>query len=309
MKVMIVGPGAIGLLLYAFLSKSKQEIVLLDKSEERAARLKKNGFRVEGRFCAKYTGVSITTNPMDGSDADLWIICVKAYDTKKVVEAITPHVKMDAMVLSLQNGLGPADLLAEVFGDKRALAGVTQMGAFLKEENIVEFCGEGETIIGRSDGQLSASFREIRELFNKSKVVLRFSKDVTGVIWSKLIINVGINALSAVTRLKNGRLVQLDPARMILSAAVAEAVRVAKRKRVKLIHDDMIAKTESVCEATAQNISSMLADVCHHKKTEIDFLNGAVVRQAQSLGIKTPVNAMLCQLVQTIEGSYEQQQV
>jgi len=86
--------------------------------------------------------------------------------------------------------------------------------------------------------------------------------------------------------------------------AVSEATRVAKRKKVKLIYDDPLAKVEAVCEATAQNISSMLQDVLRAKRTEIDFINGVIVRQGQELGIPTPVNSLLSDLVKTIESSY-----
>jgi len=126
-------------------------------------------------------------------------------------------------------------------------------------------------------------------MFNKAGLELRISRDIKGLLWSKLIINVGINALTGITRLRNGRLIEFDGTRRILQEAVAEATRVAKRKRIKLIYDDSLAKVESVCEATAANASSMLQDVLRKKRTEIDFINGVIVRQAQGLGISVPL--------------------
>jgi len=147
--------------------------------------------------------------------------------------------------------------------------------------------------------------RAIRELFNKASLETRVSRDIKGLLWSKLIINAGINALTAITRLNNGRLVELEGTRKILREAVGEATRIAKRKRIKLIYDDPLAKVEAVAEATSANVSSMLQDVLKKKRTEIDFINGVIVRQAQELGIATPVNSLLVDLVKTIEASYD----
>jgi 2-dehydropantoate 2-reductase len=149
--------------------------------------------------------------------------------------------------------------------------------------------------------------RAIREVFNKAGIETRLTKDIKALLWSKLIINVGINALTAVTRLNNGRLTEFESTRQILQDAVNEAIRVAKKKRVKLIYDDPLSKVEAVCEATSQNVSSMLQDVLKRKKTEIDFINGVIVRQAQALGIPAPVNTVLTNLVKAIESSYELQ--
>ena len=309
MKIAVVGPGAIGLLLTGLLSRSKEDIWVLDKDGERAARLKKNGIRIEGLTNLKLSTLQVTTELKDVQDADFWIICVKSYDTKNVVKKISDFVSVNSFVLSLQNGVGNAELLSETFGARRVLLGVTHMGATLLSEGVLRHAGEGETIVGKLDGSLGAELKDLREVFQKSKIAIRFSKDVTGVVWSKLIINVGINALSAITRLKNGRLVQFEGTRRILREAVTEASKVAKRKRIKLIYDDVLAKAESVCEATSDNVSSMLQDILNRKKTEIDFLNGAIVRQGESLGIKTPVNELLVDLIKTIESSYHQEVV
>jgi 2-dehydropantoate 2-reductase len=149
--------------------------------------------------------------------------------------------------------------------------------------------------------------RQIRELFNKVGLDTRISRDIRSLLWSKLIINVGINALTAITQLNNGRIIEYEGTRRTLRDAVNEAVKVAKKKRIKLIYDDPLAKVEAVAEATGTNISSMLQDVLKKKHTEIDFINGVIVRQGQSLGIPTPANSVLVDLVKTIESSYSQQ--
>ncbi len=307
MKVAIVGPGAIGCLLYGLLSRSKEEIWLFDKDPDRAVRLKKNGLRIEGDASLKVSDPQVSARFRDGADADLWLLCVKSYDTKSAVKAISPHVKSGAAVASLQNGLGNLELLAEAFGASRVLAGVTHMGSTRLGEGVVRWAGSGETVFGRIDGNLGVEMRDLRELFGRAKIPVKLSRDINAVLWSKLVLNVGINAVAALTRLKNGGLLAQEPTRRLLKEAVLEAFRVARRKRVKLTYDDPVSKAEALCEATAENVSSMLADVLDKKRTEVDYLNGAIVRYAENLGIKTPVNNILTDLVKTIESNYSKQ--
>jgi 2-dehydropantoate 2-reductase len=304
MKITIVGPGAMGCLLAAFLSKSKEEIWLLDKNPERAKKIKEQGIKVEGVSGNWQVKVNISIEAQEISTQDLIIIAVKSYDTKDAVKNIKPMLGESTLVLSLQNGLGNTEIISELTGQERTLGGITNQGATLLDTGCVRHAGRGETVLGRMDGKISAELRSIREVLNKAGLEARISKDIKAILWSKLIINVAINALTAITRLNNGRLIEFEASRKILEEAVNEAVKVAKKKRIKLIYDDPLSKAEAVCEATAGNVSSMLQDVLKQRRTEIDFINAAVIRHAQSLGIPTPVNSVLTNLVKTIEASY-----
>ncbi|MFH1355392.1 MAG: 2-dehydropantoate 2-reductase [Candidatus Omnitrophota bacterium] len=304
MKIAIVGPGALGCLLAAYLSKSKEEVWILDKSKERAQKLTQQGIKIEGISGSWKTGVKATDNAKEISEVDLVIIAVKSYDTKSAITAARPLVGENTAVLTVQNGIGNIEIISEVVGQDKVIGGVTSQGATLLDLGHIRHAGRGETVIGRADKKISVKLRSIREIFNKVGLTTKLSRDIKGLLWSKLIINVGINALTALTYLHNGRLPEFEGTRRILQAAVSEATRVAKRKRIKLIYDDPLAKVEAVCEATATNISSMLQDVLRKKRTEIGFINGVVVRQGQELGIPVPVNSLLVDLVKTIESSY-----
>jgi len=306
MKIAVVGPGALGTLLAGFLrAKTKEDVWLVDKSPERARRIHEEGIRIEGMSSISVS-INTSANPKEIAPCDLVIICVKSYSTEDVCKDIKDLVNDNTSILTLQNGIGNVQVLNDHFGADRVIAGVTNHGATLLGPGHVRHAGRGDTIIGMSNGKILGPMRDAASLLTKCGFETKISKDIDSVIWSKLVINVGINALTGITRLKNGMLIQYNGTREILRSAVQEAVKIVKRKRIKLVYDDPIQKVESVCKATAANISSMLQDVLNSKRTEIDYINGAIIRQGKALGISTPVNEVLTNLVKTIESSYEE---
>jgi len=305
MKIVVVGAGAMGSLFAAFLTKSKEEVWLLDKNKENAAKINASGISLEGVSGSWQAKPKTTANIEDIGRADLALLCVKSFNTKSAVEQIKPILGQNTKILTLQNGIGNVEIISEIAGEDRVIAGVTSQGATLIAAGKIRHAGHGETIIGAIDGKTPVELRAIREIFNKVGFETKMSRDIKSLIWSKLIINVGINALTAITRLPNGKLTEYEGTRRILRDAVGEAARIAKRKRIKLIFDDPLAKVEAVCEGTSDNLSSMLQDVLRKKRTEIDFINGVIVRLGQEMGISVPTNKLLLDLIKTIESSYE----
>lgn len=306
MKIAVVGPGAMGCLIAGFLKmRTKEDVWLLDTHEERAVRTKNGGIKIESTGGAHQVKMDVASSAKEIGLCDLVMICVKSYSTEESCKDIKDLIGEDTHVLTLQNGIGNVQILNEHFGEERVIAGVTNHGATLLGAGHTRHAGKGDTIIGKSDGRLSGALKEVSALLSKAGFDTKISKDIDSVIWSKLVINVGINALTAITRLNNGRLVEFEEPRALLRSAVQEAVKIVKRKRIKLAYDDPIQKAESVAKATGLNVSSMLQDVLNKKRTEIDFINGAIVRQGKALGIPTPVNEVLTNLVRTIEMTYD----
>jgi len=304
-KIVVVGAGAMGSLFAAFLTKSKEELWLLDKNKDNAAKINSSGIALEGVSGSWRVKVKATANIEDIGRADLALLCVKAFNTKSAVEQIKPILGQNTKILTLQNGVGNVEIISEIAGEDKVIAGVTSQGATLIAAGKIRHAGRGETIIGAIDGKIPVELRAIREVLNKAGLETKMSRDIKSLIWSKLIINAGINALTAITRLPNGKLTEYEGAKRILRGAVTEAARIAKRKGVKLIFDDPLAKVEAVCESTSDNLSSMLQDVLRKKRTEIDFINGVIVRLGQEMGISVPANKLLLDLIKTIESSYE----
>ena len=305
MKIVVVGPGALGCLLAGFLkARTKEDVWLIDNSPERAKRISEEGLKIEG-ISSISTKLSVSADPKEVGTCDLVIICVKSYSTEDACKDIRELVSEKTSVLTLQNGIGNVQVLNDYFGAERVIAGITNHGATLLGDGHVRHAGKGDTIIGMSKGKAFVSVKEAANVLTRAGFETKISKDINSVIWSKLVINVGINALTAITRLKNGMLVQHDGTREVLRSAVQEAVKIVKRKKTKLLFDDPIQKVESVCKATGANVSSMLQDVLNGKRTEIDYINGAITRQGKALGIQTPVNELLTNLVKTIEATYD----
>lgn len=306
MKIAVVGPGALGCLIAGFLkSKTGEEVWLLDNSHVRAKKISEDGVRIEGISGNHTVKIDATADAKEIGSVDLVVICVKSYSTEDACKEIKDIVGENTSVLTLQNGIGNVQILNDYFGADKVIAGITNHGSTLIDTGHIRHAGKGDTIIGKSDGKLSRELKDVVTVLTKAGFPAKISKDIDSVIWSKLVINVGINALTAITRLTNGKIVAYDESRDILRSAVQEATRVVKRKRIKLSYDDPIQKVESVAKATAANVSSMLQDVLNNKRTEIDFINGAIVRHGKATGIATPVNDMLTGLVKTIEKSYE----
>lgn len=315
MKIAIVGPGAMGCLFGGFLAKSGQELWLLDKRPGRVEAVQKEGIKIEGISGNHKVKVKATTKAKEIGPCELIIICVKSYDTEAAVKGLGPLISGETLVLTLQNGLGNVESIAEAVGEERVVGGVTSHGATLLGEGHVRHAGKGDTVIGRwqATGRRQVkgwkisrrTLEDIASAFKAAGFPTKISEKVRDLVWSKLIINVGINALTAVTRLNNGRLVEFEGTRQILKMAVLEAAKVARRKRITLAYSDSIKKVEGVCRATAGNISSMLQDVLKKRRTEIDYINGAIVREGEALEISTPANKVLTELVKTIEASYD----
>ena len=313
MKIGVVGPGAVGCLFAAFLKEAGEEVWLIDHNPERAARIAGTGIRVEGISGERVVEIGVCASPEEIGICELILVCVKSYDTEAAVRSNLSLVGDTSFVLTLQNGLGNMEIISSLDGEEKTLGGITAQGATLLGDGHIRHAGKGETVIGKVNPKSplrqaqdlaeiqNSKMEEIAELLEKAGFNTKIVANARDIIWSKLIINVGINALTAITGLKNGKLVEIRYTEMILEEAVKEALAVASARGVKISCEDPLEKVKSVCRATAGNISSMLQDVRKKRRTEIDFINGAIVKEAERLKIDVPVNRVLTNLVKTIE--------
>ena len=305
MKIALVGPGAMGCLFAVYLAEAGHEVRVLDHRPERAKLLSSQGLFVEGIRGEHHQRVPVSVLAEDVTDAELILVCVKSYHTREAITAVAPALNPQARVLTLQNGVGNIETLAEAVGLERVFGGVTSQGATVLAPGRVRHAGLGQTVIGAavSAGQEEMLGRAAAAL-HQAGIETRIDNRVESLIWSKLMVNVGINALTALTRLRNGQLLDYAGIVSLMEKAVLEALAVAEALRIPLIHDDPVAQVKAVARATAGNVSSMLQDVLARRRTEIDSINGAIVEHGQRLELATPVNETLTMLVRTVESSY-----
>jgi len=305
MRFLIVGPGAMGCLFSSRLKNAGFDVTLLDYNRERTEYLNREGICVEG-VSGEYTAMVPSMVYEFGDGFDFVLLCVKSNKTRIAAEFLKTRLSDAAFIVTLQNGIGNLEILEEIFGRHRVLGGVTAEGATSLGWGRIRHAGSGATVIGPGRNDEGPADRLVSVL-NKAGFRAETADNVTGLLWGKLIINAGINALTAVTRLKNGMLPEATGTGLIMEELVREAEAVASAKNIKLPYDDPIVRVREVCRNTSGNISSMLQDVLNKKETEIDFINGAIVLEGEMHGIPTPANRMLTYLVKAIEESYQEQ--
>jgi 2-dehydropantoate 2-reductase len=307
MKISIIGPGAIGLLFAGKLQKTNNEVILIDHRKDRAALMNKEGIVFESSEDNYTFKVPVETDINKAADSDLVVIAVKAYHTEDVARSLH-SINYKGYALTLQNGYGNTDILKDYIPEKKIIAGITSEGANLKDYRHVKHAGRGKT----SFGFLSDNQRENRVLPDISGTLddagfeTDVSHDTRSLIWSKLIINVGINALTAILKVQNGRLTESEDSRSLMHDLVNEAVLVSEKTGIKLPYSDPLKKVEEVCRLTAENYSSMFQDVKYSRKTEIDFINGAVVSEGEKTGVECPLNKSITNIIHALESFSKQ---
>ncbi len=304
MRITVVGPGAVGLLLAARLSQAGAEVELLDHRPRRARELDREGFILEDEAGGHHLRVPAGADPAALARCRLALVCVKAYQTEEVATTLARHLPPAARVLTLQNGTGNVETLARALGEERVLGGITSEGATRLAPDRVRHAGRGQTHLGPAAGPLDQFSRQVARLLERAGFETRAVAGVQNLIWTKLLVNVGINALTAILDQPNGMLLELAGARAVMEQAVAEAQAVGLGLGVEFLHRDMQEAVREVARRTAGNISSMLQDVRARRRTEVDFINGAVARKGEELGLATPVNATLTRLVRALEQQY-----
>lgn len=299
MKIGIIGAGAMGSLYGAKLSAiDENEVFLIDISKDQIDAVNQNGLEMEeDGQTIRYNRLAGVTDAKDAGICDLVIIFVKSTLTKIAVEGNRAVFGSDTTVVTLQNGLGNIERITEVLGGGDILAGTTAHGASQLAPGKIRHAGKGKTIIGELAKTGSEKPEQIRALFERAGLETEVSDNVEGLIWDKLLVNTGINALAGLTGVCNGELLEHEELTAILEDAVREGECIAKAKGISLNFNDAVAHTKEVCEATAANRCSMLQDLSNHRKTEIDTINGAIVREGARLGITAPVNETLTRLV------------
>jgi 2-dehydropantoate 2-reductase len=295
--ILLVGTGALATLFAARLSAAGHSIQMLGTWKHGLDALRRSGARIlDADGNERAYRVHATDKVQDCTGAKYALVLVKAWQTERAARQLKDCLAVDGLAVTLQNGLGNRETLAQVLGDNRVALGTTTTGATLLGPGLVRVGGEGIISIERPQviGPLEAALRSAG--FN-----VQIVDDAKSLIWGKLVVNAAINPLTALLQVPNGVLLERPAAREVMGALARETAEVAKAERVHLPFSNPVHAAEDVARKTAANHSSMFQDVRRGAPTEIDAICGAVTRSGEKHGIPTPFNQTCWKLVQAVK--------
>lgn len=294
LPVAIMGAGAVGCYFGGLLARAGNDVVMIGRPEHVQA-IQASGLRLQMLHFDEQVCVRASADPSDVRGASLVLFCVKSTDTESAAQALRPHLMADALVLSLQNGIDNADSLRRLL-PQAVRAAVVYAAVEMAGPGHVRHHGRGDLLVeqgGGGDGWV--------ESFRAAGIPVEMSGDVRQALWVKLILNCAYNALSAIGQLGYGRLLAVDGVVDLMHAAVRECVAVANAEGVST-PADIEATVLALARSMPEQRSSTAQDLASGRRTEIDHLNGVVVRRGQAHGIATPVNQTLQTVVHLLEG-------
>ncbi|HEC81539.1 MAG TPA: 2-dehydropantoate 2-reductase, partial [Thermoplasmatales archaeon] len=222
-------------------------------------------------------------------------------DTEAAAEAVKRVAGEKTLVLSLQNGLGNVEKISSFLGERNLIAGVTTEGSLFLKPGEIKYTGRGSTVVGELNGLVTDRIKKVVDEFTAAGFVTRVSRNIKLDIWRKAVVNSSINPVTALFDIKNGEILQHKPLYELVRKVCVESVEVARRNGVEMDEMEMVEKTMEVVRATAENYSSMVQSIRRGKPTEIDSINGYIVRIARKHGVEVPVNEMLVRMVKIRE--------
>lgn len=305
MKIAIVGVGSMGSIYAALLASGGHDVWAVDVWKEHIETIRERGLRVEGASGDRTVRINATTNPADVRDADLVVIATKDQGAEDAARASLQMAKPDSPILTIQNGLGSADKVAEIVGSKRIMMGVVGgFGASMKGPGHAHHNGMEFLRLGEMDGGLTPRLEAVAEAWRAGGFKVLTFEDIHKMVWEKLICNCTYSGPCALTGLRIGE-VQVNPnAWSIATACATEAFNVARAKGIKLDFDDPVAYVRAFGQKIPNARPSMLLDHLAGRPAEIDNINGAIPREGAKVGIATPVNSVIVALLKAKEASF-----
>jgi 2-dehydropantoate 2-reductase len=303
LKICILGAGALGCAVGGALTEAGNEVWLINRNAAQVEAMNSRGLTLRDGGVDRTVRVQAATTAKDAGVVDLVVVLVKSFDTQQAMDAAKSLVGPETVVLSLQNGLGHEDILAAIVGRERVLAGKTYAGGTqLGVGHVLVGTRGKDTHIGELNGRVTERVQRIAALFNAAGLQTQVSSNILGTMWDKLLINVATGALTGITRLTYGNLYQQPALEACAVAAVAEAMAVARASGIVLsIIDPRDAWLKAGAGLPDEFKTSMLQSLEKGSVTEIDFVNGAVVRWGEKCGVPTPVNQTLVACIKGIE--------
>jgi 2-dehydropantoate 2-reductase len=293
--VAVMGAGAVGCYYGGMLARAGHAVTLVARPQHAQA-IARDGLRMQTRNFDERVRVAASSDVRDLAGADLVLFCVKSSDTESAGAQMRPHLRPDALVLTLQNGVDNAERLRTVLpATQQVAAAVVYVATEMAGDGHLRHHGRGELVIEPSAGSAA-----VARDFIAAGVPVEVSDNVRGALWAKLVLNCAYNAVSAIAQLPYGQTVRGVGIRDVMRDVVAECLAVAQAEGVAL-PPGLQASVDGLADSMPTQASSTAQDLARGRRSEIDFLNGLIVRRGQALGVPTPANRVLWALVKLLE--------
>jgi 2-dehydropantoate 2-reductase len=295
LKVAVMGAGAVGCYFGGMLARAGHEVVLIARPRHVEA-IERDGLRMETRMFDEHVRLAASSDPAAVRGAQLVLFCVKSTDTESAGALIRPQLPAGALVLCLQNGVDNADRLRAVLPQHAVAAAVVYVATEMAGPGHLKHHGRGDLVI-----EPSSLSDTVAQALITAGVPTEISGNVRGALWAKLILNCAYNAVSAIAQLPYGKTVQGVGVTDVMRDVVAECLAVAKAEGVQ-VAGDVHAAVDKLAGSMPNQYASTAQDLARGKPTEIDYLNGLIVRRGEALGVAVPANRVLWAMVKLLEG-------
>jgi 2-dehydropantoate 2-reductase len=288
------------------LADAKHDVWAVDVWKDHVDAINAKGLRVEGASGDRVARMRATTNAADVKDADLVIIATKADGVIGAAKAAKAMAKPDAPILTIQNGLGSADQVAEIVGNDRIMIGVVGgFGASMKGPGHAHHNGWEFLRLGEMNGGLTPRLETVKKTWESGGFKVLTFADIHKMIWEKLICNCTYSGSSALTGLRVGEIQASPQGWAIASACATEAYLVARAKGIELDFDDPVRYVKAFGEKIPNARPSMLLDHLAGRPAEVDNINGAIPREGAKVGVAAPVNSVVVSLLKAKEAGFK----
>lgn len=302
-KVAVVGAGAVGGYFGGLLARAGVPVTMIGRPAFVEA-VQKNGLRLDTTQFQETVYLYASTQLEAAAGADYVLFCVKTTDTAATAKELAKYIAPNSTVLSLQNGVNNVEEIRKVSGIE-ALPTVVYVAASVPSPGTVKHLGRGDLVIGPHSPKVDKT----AEFFERAKLPCRVSDNIEGELWTKLIWNCALNAVSGLGRVTYGEILANEDAKRVVEAAVYEVLAVAKKKGIRPpgLEDPKVALAGAykIGQQMSGTYSSTAQDMARGKRTEIDSLNGYIARRGAELGVPTPVNHTLYTLVKLQESKFQ----
>jgi 2-dehydropantoate 2-reductase len=307
-RIAVLGAGAVGCYFGGMLARAGAPVTLIGRPHHVEA-MKRDGLCLETLPFRQQVPVAAAVDTSAAGEAEIVLVCVKTLDTETAAQALKPQLHDNTIVVSLQNGVDNVERIQSATGIE-AIPAVVYVAAEMAAPGHVKHTGRGDLVIGalpgRERNREPSRLDRLSSLFARAGVPCVVSANIEGELWTKLIMNCTYNALSALGRIRYGRMVRNEWARNIMKQVTEEVVAVGQAAGVRFADVDLLEAVWKLGEAMAGALSSTAQDIARGKRTEIDSLNGYVASRGKELGVATPVNQTLHALVKLLEETASQ---